>query len=102
MADATPTNAELAEVGLNREDFERLDKDDRDYVLDRLRSYDKLDKLYQITELIKTLESERREDAATVLASEQNRKLIIDVIREYRKQDRAESVAEFYRKWTKK
>lgn len=102
MAATTPTNAELKEVGLEREEFESLGDEGKAYVLDRLKSYDMLDKLYQITEIIRALEKERGKDATTILATQENRNLIIDVVKDYRKQDRIETVAEFYQKWIKR
>jgi len=102
MSSVKPTDKHLKEAGLERDGFNQLDPESKEYVLGRIQSYDRLDKLYQIMQAVEVIKKEKGGEVSQILEDESNQKLILDFLRDYRSENSGESVEEFYGKWTKK
>jgi len=84
----------LAYVGLSFADFMKLDEDAKKYVLGRINSYRKLEKIGQIIDVAKLL----GDDLTEVVESERNRKLIVEAVSSYRKEDGEASIESYFKK----
>jgi len=101
MAESTPTDEELADQGLSREQYSALDGEGRKYVDDQIRDYRKLEKASQLINVIKTL-SERSDDELGLLnkiilnQDPSLREFVVKVVNDYRATKPDQDITEFF------